>query len=62
VGKAGEFFEHVASVSENGLPKIWPRGDLGVGANDDAANGAGGDEFGFSDGKTLDESVGGFAG
>jgi len=38
-------------------------GDLGVGANDDGwADGAGSDEFGFGDGKTLNESAGGFAG
>src|SRR5260370_7249198 len=65
VRKAGKFFEHVASVIGGArlAEDVAFEGDFGVGADDDGwANGAGSDEFGFSDGKTLDESVGGFAG
>ncbi len=63
--KAGKFFEHVASVIGGArlAEDVAFEGDLGVGANDKGwANGASSDEFGFGDGETLDEIVGGFAG
>src|ERR1700737_894713 len=57
VRAAGKFFEHVAGVVGGArlAEDVAVEGDLGIGADDDGrANGAGGDEFGFGEGETLD--------
>ena len=62
---AGKFFEHVTGVVRGArlAEDVALEGDFGVGADDNGrANGARGDEFGFGEGQTLNEVVGGFAG